>query len=68
MRIDKAFMSGKVSRRISALFVLAAFIPLLVITVLTYSQVSSLVAGQARPAGLPTLDFQQENAAVGYII
>ena len=41
-------MSGKVSRRISALFVLSAFIPLLVITVLTYSQVSSLVAGQVR--------------------
>jgi diguanylate cyclase (GGDEF)-like protein len=48
MRIDKAFMSGKVSRRIFALFVLSAFIPLLVITVLTYNQVSSLVAEQTR--------------------
>ena len=48
MKFDKAFMIGKVSRRIFALFVLSAFIPLLVMAVLTYSQVSSLIADQAR--------------------
>jgi diguanylate cyclase (GGDEF)-like protein len=48
MRIDKAFINGIVSRRIFALFVLSAFIPLLVITVLTYSQVSNLIAEQTR--------------------
>ena len=46
MHIDKTFMSGKVSRRIFALFVLSAFIPLLVTTMLTYGQVSSLIYEQ----------------------
>ena len=41
-------MSGKVSRRIFALFVLSAFVPLMVITMLTYGQVSSLISGQTR--------------------
>lgn len=48
MRMDKAFISSKVSRRIFVLFVLSAFIPMLVMAVLTYSQVSSLIAEQVR--------------------
>jgi diguanylate cyclase (GGDEF)-like protein len=48
MKFDKAFMTGKVSRRIFALFVLSAFVPMLVMAVLTYSQVSNLIAEQAR--------------------
>ena len=49
MKIDTAFINGKVSRRIFALFVLSAFVPILVMAVLTYSQVSSLIAEQAVP-------------------
>ncbi|HUW76023.1 MAG TPA: EAL domain-containing protein [Gallionella sp.] len=48
MRFDKAFIFGKVSRRIFALFVLSAFVPMLVMAVLTYSRVSNLIAEQAR--------------------
>jgi diguanylate cyclase (GGDEF)-like protein len=48
MKFDKVFKIGKVSRRIFALFVLSAFVPMLVMAVLTYNQVSRLIAEQAR--------------------
>ena len=47
MKIKKAFMQGSVARRIFVLFVLAAFLPMLLMALLTYSQVRSLITEQA---------------------
>jgi diguanylate cyclase (GGDEF)-like protein len=48
MRIETTFMRGGVARRIFALFVLSAFLPMVVMAVLTYSQVRSIIAEQTR--------------------
>lgn len=48
MKIGAAFMKNKVSRRIFTLFMLSAFVPVLLMTVLTYDQVTSLIAKQTR--------------------
>jgi diguanylate cyclase (GGDEF)-like protein len=47
MKIDTTFMRGKVARRIAALFVLSAFLPMLVMAVLTFSQVRGIITEQA---------------------
>src|SRR5574340_1808596 len=48
MRIEGTFLRGGVARRIFTLFVLSAFLPMAVMAVLTYSQVSSILAEQSR--------------------
>lgn len=47
MRIETTFMRGSVARRIFALFVLSAFLPMMVMAVLTFSQVRGILTGQA---------------------
>lgn len=48
MRIEGTFLRGGVARRIFALFVLSAFLPMMVMAVLTYSQVRGIIAEQTR--------------------
>jgi diguanylate cyclase (GGDEF)-like protein len=48
MRIERAFLQGSVARRIFVLFVLAAFLPVMVMAVLTFSQVRNIITEQAR--------------------
>jgi len=48
MRIERTFVRGSVARRIFALFVLSAFLPMIVMAVLTYSQVRSIIIEQSR--------------------
>ena len=47
MKIETTFMRGSVARRIFALFVLSAFLPMMVMAVLTFSQVRSIITEQA---------------------
>ena len=47
MKIEKSFLRGSVARRIFALFVLAAFLPMMVMAVLTFRQVRSIILEQA---------------------
>ena len=47
MRIEKRFFHGSIARRIFALFVLAAFFPMMVMVVLTFIQVRSIFTEQA---------------------
>jgi diguanylate cyclase (GGDEF)-like protein len=43
MRLETTFLRGKVARRIFILFALAAFLPMLAMAVLAYSQVRSII-------------------------
>jgi diguanylate cyclase (GGDEF)-like protein len=47
MKIEKTFLQGSIARRIFALFVLAAFFPMMVMAVLTFIQVRSIITEQA---------------------
>jgi diguanylate cyclase (GGDEF)-like protein len=47
MKIEKRFFHGSIARRIFALFVLAAFFPMMVMVVLTFIQVRSIFTEQA---------------------
>ncbi|MGC2047432.1 MAG: hypothetical protein WA635_02305, partial [Gallionella sp.] len=48
MKFERTFLRGSVARRIFAMFVLAAFLPMLVMAVLTFSQVRSIITEQAQ--------------------
>ncbi len=48
MRIERTFKRGSVARRIFALFVLSAFLPMMVMAVLTFSQVRDIITEQTR--------------------
>jgi hypothetical protein len=48
MKIEGAFMRGKVARRIFALFVLSAFLPTLVLAGLALGQARSVLIDQSR--------------------
>jgi len=48
MRIERTFVRGSVARRIFVLFVLSAFLPMMVLAVLTFSQVRGIITEQAR--------------------
>jgi len=48
MKVDGAFLRGKVARRILALFVLSAFVPALALAVLSLSQVRALLTEQSK--------------------
>ena len=47
MKVEKMFFHGSIARRIFALFVLAAFLPMMVMAVLTFIQVRSIITEQA---------------------
>jgi diguanylate cyclase (GGDEF)-like protein len=46
MKLESTFLRGKVARRILILFVLAAFLPMLLMAMLTYSQVRGILTDQ----------------------
>ena len=46
MKLETTFLRGKVARRIFTLFALAAFLPVLAMAMLTYSQVRGILADQ----------------------
>ena len=48
MKIEGMFIRGRLARRIFALFVLSAFVPALVLAVLTFSQVRAVLTEQSR--------------------
>lgn len=48
MKLETTFLRGKVARRIFTLFALAAFLPMLVMAMLTYSQVRGILTDQTR--------------------
>jgi diguanylate cyclase (GGDEF)-like protein len=46
MKLESTLLQGKVAQRILLLFILAAFLPMLVMTLLTYSQVRGILTSQ----------------------
>jgi len=62
MKIDKTFLNSKVARRVFALFIACAIVPILVLAIISFSQVSRQLYEQAKSR------LYQSNEALGMSI